>query len=320
MRHVSAIGLALLLTVTGCRAGQESSAAEDRQIDQVVSGPGAHHRHHRPLTRARAHRAALKRFGPFHRSVAAYLATRPGRASVMVEDLRTGTAFGYRPHGRYITASVMKVNILTGLLLQRQDGRQGLSDAERVMAAKMIRNSDNKAANTLYRTADGAAGISRVDQRLGLPHTVPYPEAWGLTSTCPADQVRLLHTLTDADSPLRAPGRHYVLGLMSAVTPAQRWGISAAALPGDRVATKNGWTPTHRQGVGWAVNSVGRITGHGHDFLIAVFTAGGPHMKTGVETAEHVATVAVSALRGQGPVPANPGRTPHARGTLVLRP
>jgi 6-pyruvoyl-tetrahydropterin synthase len=45
------------------------------------------------------------------------------------------------------------------------------------------------------------------------------------------------------------------------------------------------------------VNSIGRITGHGHDFLIAVFTAGEPLMKTGIEVAEYLATVAVSALR-----------------------
>ncbi|MGI8328627.1 serine hydrolase [Actinomadura scrupuli] len=319
MRHVSAIGLALLLTVTGCRAGQESSAAEDREIDQVVSAIEAQ-RDHRTLSRARAHRATLRRLNAFHRSMAAYLATRPGRASVLVEDLRTGATFGYDPHSRYITASVMKVNILTGLLLQRQDARQGLSEAERVLAAKMIRYSDNKAANALYRAAGGALGIGLVDQRLGLPHTVPHPESWGATSTCPADQVRLLHALTDPGSPLGAPERRYVLGLMSSVTPGQRWGVSAAALPGDHVATKNGWVPTHRRGVGWAVNSVGRITGHGHDFLVAVFTAGDPHMRSGVETAEHVATLAVAALRGRGPVPANPGRAPHVQGTLVLRP
>jgi hypothetical protein len=139
--------------------------------------------------------------------------------------------------------------------------------------------------------------MSRIDRRLGMKHTVPYPVVWGATHTCPYDQVKLLRVLTDQRSPLSPAHRRYVLGLMHTVTPEQAWGISAAARPGEKVALKNGWVPMHLMGTGWEVNSIGRITGRGHDFLIAVFTAGAPDMGIGVQTAEHLATLAVAALR-----------------------
>lgn len=219
-------------------------------------------------------------------AVRRYLKTRPGRAAVYVKDLETGETFGYHEHARFITASVMKVNILTGLLLQKR--RFSWSTAQR-----MIRYSDNSAADHLYRLAGQGSGMGRVDRKLGLKHTQPFPTVWGASRTDPYDQVKLLGVLTDEDGPLSAASRRRVLGLMETVTPSQRWGVKAVARRGDRVANKNGWTPMRFQGSGWAVHSIGRVTGHGHDYLIAVFSAEQPTMEAGIKTIEGLARIAV---------------------------
>ncbi|MBO2452133.1 serine hydrolase [Actinomadura barringtoniae] len=231
------------------------------------------------------------------RKVGGYLAHRPGRAGLMVFDTKTGASFGWGERSTFVTASIMKVDILTGLLLQRQRAHDGLSSGERALAARMIRYSDNSAADALYAKAGRGAGISRTNRLLGLRQTVPYPTRWGASSTSPADQVRLLRKIATGDGPLNAANRHYILGLMGSVSAGQDWGVPAAARPGDRVAVKNGWVQLHYQGTGWAVNTIGRVTGHGHDFLVAVCSVGHPSMETGVATVEHLASMVVGGLR-----------------------
>ncbi|MUN40502.1 serine hydrolase [Actinomadura sp. NEAU-AAG5] len=231
------------------------------------------------------------------RSVRAYAATRPGEAGVMATDLRTGRAFGENESGRFVSASIMKVDILTGLLMQRQQRRRSLSARERDLAGQMIRESDNNAADALYAMSGDRSGIGRSNKLIGLTQTTPFRSSWGSSLTSPADQVRLLTTLASPGSPLGAAGRGYVLGLMGSVIREQAWGVSAAARPGERVALKNGWTPVHEQGHGWSVNSIGRITGPDHDFLVAVCSRENPTMESGVDTVEHVADLVVSAMR-----------------------
>lgn len=226
------------------------------------------------------------------RAVARYLAGRPGRAAVFVRDLRTGRTFAYHAHERFITASVMKVNILVSLLVRRKS----LTEEQWDLAEPMIRYSDNAAADALYRLAGYGDEVEGVDDELGLGHTDPSPTAWGATRTDAADQVKLLGLLVSGSVP--SHGR--VLGLMGRVTREQRWGIGAAARPGDEVALKNGWTPTFHQGDGWAVNSIGRIAGEGRDLLLAVLSADQPDMATGVRTVERLSELAVEELTGPG--------------------
>jgi len=290
MRRLS-IALVMALAATGCTSTQAHSAqhqgrlaAADRTAQAAPPAPTL-----RVFTLTQRH--ALRT------AVAAYMRERPLHAGIMVQDLRTGRSFGYREHSEYITASIAKVNILTGLLLERQARHRGLSSWERATATQMIRYSDNNAADQLYAAAGQGDGLERVDRRLGMKNTEPYPTVWGATHTCPADQVRLLHVLTDPRSPLTPAHRRYVLGLMHRVTPEQFWGVSAAARPGEWVGLKNGWVPMHYMGSGWAINSIGRITGPDHDFLVAVMTGGAPSMFLGIQTAEHLATMVVDALR-----------------------
>jgi beta-lactamase class A len=270
--------------------------------------PTRHARHaaqdaHGAHGKAVAPPAAVRRFDrtTLAKVVRSYLARRPGRAGIMVSDLRTNTSFGVGEHGRFVTASIIKVDILAGLLLKRQREKRGLSSGERALASEMIRLSDNNAAQTLYSAAGDGAGVTRANKRFGLKETVPFQYVWGASRTSPADQVRLMNALVNPKSPLSRANRGYILGLMGSVIGEQRWGISAAARNGERIAIKNGWVPLRLQGTGWAVNSIGRITGPSHDFLIAVCSQGHPSMESGVSTVEHVAGLVVNEMRNLSP-------------------
>ncbi|GAB3684940.1 serine hydrolase [Actinocorallia lasiicapitis] len=267
--------LVCLLLVTGC-----SALPVARQGETV--GDAA------PMLR----RIHIDHFADLRRDVDRYLAARPGRAAVQVTDLSDGQTFGHHADEAYVMASVAKIDILVARLLTGVR----LSPVERRLTGRMIRFSDNKAADALFRTVGDGAGLTAVNRRLRLTCTLAYEGNWGGSTTCPGDQVRLLRVLATGGTVLPL-SRAYALDLMTTVAPAQRWGVSAAALPGDRVALKNGWTPLKYQGSGWAVNSVGRITGHGHDFLIAVLTSEQPSMSAGIATVEHLARLTTGAFR-----------------------
>jgi beta-lactamase class A len=260
--------------------------------------PGQHGERRLPMA-GRAPSPHAQRFddAALTRAVRTYMARRPGRAGVMVTDLRTGLSYGAWQGDRFVTASVIKVDILTALLLRRQREDRGLSVTERDRATEMIKVSDNDAADALYAEVGNGPGLRGLNRELGLRQTRPWPSVWGTSRTSAADQVRLMRALTDPESPLSASNRRYVLDLMYGVIGEQRWGISAAARPGERVAIKNGWVPLEHHGHGWAINTMGRITGRHHDFLIAVCSQSHPTMGTGVDTVEHLANLVVTAMR-----------------------
>ncbi|TDB77495.1 hypothetical protein E1264_37490 [Actinomadura sp. KC216] len=318
-RHIIALAVAaagatgagftvhLLVSDGPQRKGAVMGATES--IGSSTAGRGAAMAGARPFDRA-----------GLRRTVRAYLSGRPGKAGVMATDLRTGLSFGENEKGDFVSASIMKVDILAALLLQRQRADRGpatgggrglnpasgerdlgLSDGQRDLASQMIRESDNTAADALYSAAGLSAGVRKANRRFGMTDTKPFSTSWGSSWTSPADQVRLLTNLASEKSPIEASGRRYILGLMGSVVDEQAWGVSAAARPGESVALKNGWTPVHDQGNGWTVNSIGRITGRDHDFLVAVCSGDSPTMEAGVATVEHVSDMVVDALRDSRP-------------------
>ncbi|WP_433431641.1 serine hydrolase [Nonomuraea sp. CA-141351] len=220
-----------------------------------------------------------------------YLRHRPGRAALAVYDRTTGTRYAFRERTPFMLASVAKVDILLAFLLSK---RGQLSDYERNLTSRMIRDSDNDCAGELYMTIGGRDGFAEVLRRLGVEHTSPGPELyWGTTLSRPSDQVKVLERLTDPEGPLPAHDRRYALKLMSSVQPSQAWGVSAA---GGEVALKNGWLPADAHGGLWTVNSVGRLDVRGHELLIAVLSERSPTMKTGIATVERLAQLAVDSL------------------------
>lgn len=217
--------------------------------------------------------------------------------AVSIRDLSSGASFGYHDKDDFATASIVKVDILSTLLLQAQQAGRSLTDSEKSTAVQMIEYSDNNAATALWDDIGGSSGLEEGNRRLGLRNTVPGEGVyWGSTDTCTADQLRLLSALTSPKSPLRGSARNYILHLMSSVTPSQAWGVSAGAGSGDSVALKNGWLSRPRDNGAWAVNSIGRIRGGGHDFLIAVMSSHSSSMDAGVAEIEHVTKLVVAAF------------------------
>jgi hypothetical protein len=226
-----------------------------------------------------------------------------GTYAVAVEDRTTGTQAVYGTR-HFDTASIVKADILATLLLhaQRQGGTLGAR--ERALAGSMIRYSDNAATDALWQDIGGAPGLDAANRRLGLTGTTAGGGGlWGLTQTTAADQLRLLEMLfADGDgdagtspSPLTERSRTLARTLMSSVTPAQRWGVTAAADEPGSGEVKNGWLPRSTTGL-WDINSIGRIHDAGHTLLVAVLSNGQHTMASGVDQAERLAVTAATAL------------------------
>ncbi|EST21630.1 hypothetical protein M878_36520 [Streptomyces roseochromogenus subsp. oscitans DS 12.976] len=207
----------------------------------------------------------------------------------------SGESAGYGD-AAFDTASIVKVDILAALLLQAQDADRQLTAAEQVYATKMIENSDNASATALWHSIGGADGLDAANRRFGLTATSGGDgELWGLTQTTAADQLVLLQQVFSADSELSAASRTYVQGLMESVEADQRWGVSAVAAGSNSWALKNGWLARGTTGL-WDVNSIGRVTVDGTDYLVAVLSKGTESQARGIALVEAAAKAAVSAF------------------------
>ncbi|MEW2518383.1 serine hydrolase [Actinacidiphila alni] len=223
-----------------------------------------------------------------------------GHYSVAVTDLDGGAVATYDSGATtaYDTASIVKVDILASLLLQHQHAGTRLTTGERALATAMIEESDNDAALALWHTIGSGPGLRAANATLGLDHTTPGSgELWGLTQTTAADQITLLRAVYSAaaDSPLSADSRDVVSGLMRAVDPDQRWGVSAADSDGAGYAIKNGWLPRSATGL-WDINSVGEIRHDGRTLLIAVLSGGHLSEQAGISLVERVAAATAEAV------------------------
>ena len=128
----------------------------------------------------------------FDAPVRAYLAGRAGTASVAVFDANSGASYFLNPTS-FITASVVKVDILATLLHQAQEANRPLTATEQATATQMIEFSDNNAATALWDEVGGAPAVAAFNRLIGLSATVPGPGGfWGLTTTTSADQVILM--------------------------------------------------------------------------------------------------------------------------------
>jgi len=228
----------------------------------------------------------------------------PGGVSVAALNTATGAGYSYGATDGMLTGSVVKVQILETLLLQHQDRGTQLSDDQTATARTMIENSDNDAAEDLFYAIGGRDGLVASGSRLGLTHTVPgpKPDFKGLTQTSASDCIVLLQNLL-RPAPLHADARSLVIGFMRDVEADQRWGVGVIADPGTTFANKNGWLSVEEDnpdGLGdndrWLVNSIGILTVHRQQVLMAVLTQHGPDFATGVHLVEALATAIAPAV------------------------
>lgn len=218
-----------------------------------------------------------------------------GRLSVAVADLDTGVTASYGASEKtYATASIVKVDILATLLLQREGQ---LTKSQRSAAKSMIQLSDNAAASTLWRQIGRADGLREANRRFGLTSTVGGPAGyWGTTTTTVTDQLQLLRTVFSEDSPLNASSRKYLQGLMGSVAADQDWGVSKAdTRAGEEYYVKNGWLPRSQ---GWVVNSMGSVQYRGHTLLIVALSDRRTAMDVGVKVLESAALDSAKAVTG----------------------
>ena len=216
--------------------------------------------------------------------------------AVSVLDLDSGKSASYGD-GAFDTASIVKVDILATLLLQAQDADRQLTASEKSYATAMIENSDNESASALWRIIGKADGLDAANERLGLTDTEGGDDMlWGLTQTTAADQLTLLQKVFGDDSELSTSSQTYLQGLMGQITADQQWGVSAVA-DGSGWALKNGWLARSTTGL-WDINSIGRVTVDGHDYLVATLSNGNSTKVKGVSLVETAAKAAVSALAG----------------------
>lgn len=219
------------------------------------------------------------------------------KVSAAVLDLESGDS-AVHGDGAFDTASIVKVDILAALLLQHQEAGTRLSAGEKAYATTMIENSDNTSASALWDVIGKAAGLDAANEKFGLTGTEGGDGAlWGLTQTTAADQLTLLQQVFGDDSVLSAASRSYLQGLMGRIEADQRWGVSAAA-DGSGWALKNGWLPRSTTGL-WDVNSIGRVTVDGHEYLVAVLSNGNSTQAKGISLVEAAAKVAVSVFRSE---------------------
>jgi beta-lactamase class A len=227
-------------------------------------------------------------------AVAPMIAQSGGNVAVAVADLSTGVTAAYNGGTEFVTASIVKVDILATLLYQLQQAGQSLPASQQYLATTMIENSDNDAASDLYVDVGGAQAIDDANQAFGLTQTTVGTDGyWGLTTTTAADQIQLLRTVFTSPSPLSAASQAYIQSLMSQVEPDQQWGVTAAADPGTPFMVKNGWLPNPTL---WEINSIGEVVHDGQHLLIAVLSAGNASEQAGISLVEAVAARAAAAV------------------------
>ena len=230
------------------------------------------------------------------RPVTAYLADRLGTVSVAVYDPATHQTWTAGDSGRaQYEASIAKVDILETLLAPQP---AGLTSAQAELAEQMIDVSDNDAAAVLWDAEGRAAGLRAFGKLAGLTRTTPSACCWGLTTTTPLDQLKLLRELISTRSVLNAAARRFALRLMENVTPDQRWGVSGGVPPEATVALKDGWLPLAAADTDWQINSIGWVSGLGRDYLIAVLSTGNPSETYGIDSIDELSAILWRQLAG----------------------
>ncbi len=218
--------------------------------------------------------------------------------AVSVDDLTTGAQAASGGTEEFVTASIVKVDILATLLYQSQRSGQPLTAAQQELATTMIENSDNDSASDLYYEVGGAEAIDAANRAFDLRETTVGTDGyWGLTTTTVDDQIRLLRLVFTRPSVLSPASQGYAEYLMSHVETDQQWGVPAAADPGTVFMVKNGWLPNPYL---WEINSIGDVMHDHQRMLVAVLSDDNASEYSGISMVEEVARAAAAAMAEGG--------------------
>lgn len=213
------------------------------------------------------------------------LAGTDSNVAIAVYSTKTGETYTYNttPGHKYQTASTIKVTVLAGALLQ--NGGE-LDSQGRSYAKAMIENSDNDSTTALINNyLGGTDGLQETFNQFQMTNSHAH-EAWGNSTTTPADQIKLLNNIFFSSNKLTGSEQSYIKSLMSNVESDQDWGISAGS---NHFAIKNGWL-NQDDSDKWIVNSIGYINGsNDNDYTIAVYTDDNNTMSSGKKLIEKLA-------------------------------
>ncbi|MGG3562092.1 serine hydrolase [Neobacillus rhizosphaerae] len=224
--------------------------------------------------------------------VANYISSRSNTVSVGVYDANTGKTYTYNPSKTYYTQSVVKISIMADVLYQKIPITSNVNS----LLTRMIENSDNSAASTLWRQLGSETNVQPFFQKVGMTSTIAGTGGWwGRTTTTVSDQLTMMKYFAYPNALLTDSQRAYGLNLMRHVVSDQRWGTSYGIPSGVSVALKNGWVTTGKN-----VNSVGYINGQGRNYVIAVLTANNPSLSYGIDTISKISSMVWNEIQPQG--------------------
>ena len=231
-------------------------------------------------------------------AVAPLVADDDDHVAIAVDDLSNGQVASYDGTQEFVTASIVKADILATLLYQLQQENKHLNPHQESLATTMIENSNNNSATSLYDEDGDSSGIDATNQAFGLSETTIGTNGyWGLTTTTPDDQIRLLRQIFTSQTILAPASQVYIQDLMSQVESDQAWGVPSAADNGTNFAVKNGWLPDPTTKL-WEVNSIGEVTHDGQRMLIAVLSTDDEDYADGISLIQSVIGKAADAVAG----------------------
>ena len=293
VRRVAAVVLAVVVGLGSVGGGPAAATAESASDVAPAAAATTGRAACEPTPFTAAFDAELRRRWPNQRFTAS------------VHDRRTGCWYEYRPDRRITTASVLKAEILAGLLLRAQREGRGLTAWEHARVGPMISRSADPEASALWLSLGGVAGMRRVDADFGLTQTTPA-SPWGLTSTSARDRTRLMEQLLYGGGPLTASYRAIARGYLLDVVASQRWGITAGVPPGTRVPMKNGFFSSRC--CRWRLNSSGAVETTGGGYVVTILSDQWPNEASGIAGVNFVSRVIAARLAGPYPPFATQGK------------
>jgi beta-lactamase class A len=194
------------------------------------------------------------------------------------------------------TASVVKVIILMTLLSQKEAAATPLTSNEQALAAAMIEQSDNDAAQALYNEEGYNPGIQQFLASIGINDVQLTLDGFGSTYMPPQTMITILEDLRTAS--VLTPGDcQYVLSLMGQVESDERIGVGDTAPPGATVELKDGYG-VEEDGLNVMV-TVGIVTYQGQTYDVAVFTKDEEELQEGIDYVNTICQDVAQALTGQ---------------------
>jgi hypothetical protein len=220
----------------------------------------------------------------------------PGRMiTAHVFDTRTGCHYRLNHDNRQRTASVFKVMVMAGTLLEAQDDGREVSDWEMSQLHPMITESANGPVRALWYSFGASPWYRDQGRIFGLDDTTVRGDdgsAWGLTTTSAADQVDLVRQVLLGEwGRLDDGSRAVALDLMTAVVSSQTWGVTAGVPRDWTVALKNGFAGITINSVGW-VDEPGTSDG----YVVSILSQGWPDHPSGIAAVERVSEWVAEAM------------------------